>query len=332
MKKVLLASTALLLTAGFASAQSSGITLSGDGKAGLVWVDGGDAVNDADEFSVKTELDIEFGYAGTTDAGMDFGGALTFDEGGFDGIELFIAGTWGTLTAGELDPATDNLGLSDVGLFGVGVDDLGDALRNATLDGASILYEYNFSDFTFAASGSTEDDDGYALYVEYDNGMFFGALGYARDSDGAELFVLDDLLGGNVALGDVNSNYTISAQAGVTSGPVSGEILYSDWTVEDGGAEVGIVNADGDFVGGGLFIDGAVAWGLELAYDFGAVAVNAGWTNFSAKDVDGSSNAYGIGFDYPLGGGLAVEGGIGIIDTVNTESVTAADLGLSFQF
>jgi len=325
MKKVLLASTALILSAGFASAQ--GITIDGDGAAGFQWIDG-----DPETFEPKVELDINFNYAGTTDAGLEFGGALTFDEGGFDGIELFISGSFGTITMGELDPATDNLGLSDVGLFGVGVDDLGDALRNATLDGADISYEYNLDAITFIASGSLADDeDGYAVYVAYDQGLFNGAVGYARDANGTDEFVLEDLLGGNTALLAVNPNYTISVQAGVSSGPVSAEALYSDWTVEDGGAEVGVAGGTPG-APGAVFIDGATAYGLELGYDFGVASVNAGYTNFSAKGVDGSSNAYGVGFEYPLGGGLAVEGGIGIIDVQDGDSITAADLGVSMSF
>src|SRR6056297_1978093 len=108
MKKVLLASTALLLTAGFASAQS--IELSGDANAGLKYdEDGGNAFGD--ELTVHNEINMTIAGSGSTDTGLTFGAFLTIDEtDGLDDAEVFISGVFGTVTVGRIDHATDGLG------------------------------------------------------------------------------------------------------------------------------------------------------------------------------------------------------------------------------
>ena len=74
MKKVLLASTALVLSAGVASAQ--GIELSGSANGGLKY----DANNVGAEVTVHNEVNMVFTGSGSTDGGLEFGAFINLDE------------------------------------------------------------------------------------------------------------------------------------------------------------------------------------------------------------------------------------------------------------
>ena len=80
MKKVLLATTALTLSAGFASAD---VSMSGTGGAGVFGAAGAD-------LSVYSGVDLGFALSGASDTGMafsasiDMGGGQTLDTGDFE--------------------------------------------------------------------------------------------------------------------------------------------------------------------------------------------------------------------------------------------------------
>ena len=65
MKKVLFATSALVLSAGFASAE---VALSGDGRMGMIY-DGNDV-----QFSSRAR--VKFTLTGESDAGLSFGAAF----------------------------------------------------------------------------------------------------------------------------------------------------------------------------------------------------------------------------------------------------------------
>lgn len=132
MKKVLLASTALVAMAGVASAQSilqgadsraGTITIQGDAEMGLVGgnndIDfgGGAATVDVDDDTPPqffNDLDIRFILRGETDGGLQFGAQVDLDEAGNlgreldnQGTEVFISGAFGRLIMGDTDGAVD---------------------------------------------------------------------------------------------------------------------------------------------------------------------------------------------------------------------------------
>ena len=66
--------------------------------------------------------------SGTTDGGLSFGGKTGFNSGAGDSIDegaAYISGAFGKLSIGDNDTG-DTLagGIADVGLFGVGVDNV----------------------------------------------------------------------------------------------------------------------------------------------------------------------------------------------------------------
>ncbi|MEM9709197.1 MAG: porin [Pseudomonadota bacterium] len=299
MKKVLLASTALLLSAGFASAQS--IELSGSANAGLKY--NSDATVAEGEVNFANEVNMVITGSGTSDTGLEFGAFIDIDEDSVDDAEVFISGTFGTVTVGAIDPASDVFGLADVGFDGIGIDDIAEQYKNAT-GGADVLYSFSASGFTFNASAEIGDAQSIAASIQYDAGVFSAGIGY-----------IDDVNFDNVA--GVGDNSTITVAAGFSQGPISANALYSDW---DGGTTAG-----------------GQGYGLDVSYDAGVAKITAVYTHsegVAADAADGLGDAYGVGFSAPLGGGLTIAGGVGIVETdaVADGSKTVADLGFTMSF
>ena len=144
MKKVLLATTALALSAGWttvAAAQDTGVSvgLSGYAAMGIVGgdkisgqIDEIDGVGDPldplgdlgdiedTETSFATDIDVTFSLVGQTDGGLEFGADIDLDEATDAGIGadfenpreqrgevVYISGAFGTLTMGDTDGALD---------------------------------------------------------------------------------------------------------------------------------------------------------------------------------------------------------------------------------
>src|SRR6056297_1079865 len=249
MKKVLLASTALLLTAGFASAQS--IELSGSANGGLKYNSGlfTDELQDldpdyeVDEVTVHNEINMVIAGSGATDTGLQFGAFIDIDEDSVDDAEVFVSGVFGTVTVGGIDPATDGFGIADIGFDGIGIDDVAEQYKNATA-GADILYSYSASGLTFTASAEIGSNESYAVAVEYQASGFSGGVGYvvdntpgAIDLDGPASLDATGAVEGNVAGNRVpgaaiGQNATWTVAAGYGQGPIEVNGMYSSW---DGG-------------------------------------------------------------------------------------------------
>ena len=101
MKKVLLATSALTLSAGFASAD---VSMSGTGGAGVFGASGAD-------LSVYSGVDLGFSLSGASDNGMTFSASL--DMGGGQ-----------TLDAGDFELDTQDMGVDDNVAVTIGVSGL----------------------------------------------------------------------------------------------------------------------------------------------------------------------------------------------------------------
>ena len=122
MKKVLLASTALV---GFAGAAAAEVTITGSAEMGIY---GGSEI----ETQFFQDLDVTFSMSGETDGGLSFGASVDLDEsdgsattgvsGAFEpnddgGATIFVSGGFGTVTMGDTDGAMD-WALTDAGNMG----------------------------------------------------------------------------------------------------------------------------------------------------------------------------------------------------------------------
>ncbi|MCB1395658.1 MAG: porin, partial [Rhodobacteraceae bacterium] len=83
MKKILLASTALVLSAGLAHAQA--VTITGSGRMGITGMDAGGGWN----WSQEHRLDLNFNVSVEADHGLTFGAwTRARMEGGWQGVGL----------------------------------------------------------------------------------------------------------------------------------------------------------------------------------------------------------------------------------------------------
>ncbi|MDV7272024.1 porin [Thioclava sp. A2] len=296
MKKVLFATTALVLSAGFASAE---ITMSGSANMGikhaengLSWADGdGNAATRGKDTAGWYEIDIDVVGTTETDSGLTFGARIQLDSdystvlntAGTDiNGNVFVSGAFGTFNIGSgLDPVSDDDTLSDIGLDGIGTDNVAETF--AYKGAADARWDYSVGALTLGASVHTIQED-YAVKVGYDFGTAAIAVAYDHD--------------------EASDTDTVQAKLSGSMGAVSGQIFYATSDSSTTAAN------DGD------------SYGVYAAYKTGALTLSA-----SYADADGLADAaYGIGAAYDLGG-ATLAGGIG---SVNDETV--ADFGVSFKF
>ncbi|NNF24419.1 MAG: porin [Rhodobacteraceae bacterium] len=263
MKNLLLASTALVLSAGFAAAAGhEGVSVGGNGYMGILDDFGsGDA-----EF--KSRIRITFDAVGTTDAGLEFGGSVRADNasGGASGTagSVYVSGTFGKFSMGDVDGAA----LAAVGdLAGVGYEGIGDLNEMAYLSrlldvDESLLYSYSSGDLSFYASHDqlAESDQVMAVGVSYDAGNFSVALG-VEDADA----ISDNhiIIGVGASLGDVDLKAIYGDLGSDSQFGVSASIGVGETTITA-------------FWEDSEELLGEEAFGIGAAYDLGGGATLAG--------------------------------------------------------
>lgn len=314
MKKILLATTMLAGTAGFAAAE---VAVSGYAEIGI-WSNADGAVQ------FWHDMDATFTMTGTTDGGLEFGAKIDLDEAGNlggdgdhdTGGDVWVSGAFGKLTMGDTDGAVDwALADMDGGMTSIADDHSTHAawFGGSAFDGAGdnqvVRYENTFGDVGFAISAE-----------QLNNGADAGELGDLGNPNetvfGIGVKYTADLGGTAVALGlgyqDADSlGSVVGVSAGATmAGGFGGKIGYLDYS------------------------DNAIDkhLGLEVSYASGpiGVAVNYGKVDLTAG---GDYDSWGAVANYDLGGGAKVMFGYGS----DVDGTTAGDqdqwslgLGLSF--
>lgn len=301
MKKILLASTALVASAGIAAAD---VSISGSAQMGFEYAE--DVGNTgADEATVNTEVNINFSLSGETDGGLSFGAETNhFVEQGSGSVDdddtwAWVSGAWGTLSMGDVAEADQVAALSDLGLDGIGTDDVAEALSGDDITGQAhdVNYTGTFGGLTVGASANvgagdgTDDNQSYAVGLKYSFGDFYVGAGYADHSGISDT---DD--------GPVPDHTSTSVFAGGDFGPMS---VAAMWTQAD--------PASGDIE----------AYGVTAAYTMGATTITAA---YSDSDLV-TDAAYGVGVAYDLGGGATLKGAVGSVNDQNK-----ADFGISMSF
>lgn len=295
MKKILLATTMLVGTAGFAAAE---VTLSGSAVFGLGY-DESIAVGN-DTYSVM-ETYLTATATVQSDAGLEFGFEQVFatystedarSATGIqnDGTKVYVSGAFGKLSFGSVSEADEIGALSDIGgLNGLGVDNVAEAYTgdSSAHNSADINYTGTFGGFTVALSTNLNGpadvtDSTSAIALKYAFGDAYVAMGYV-DTE--------------------NFGSTATIYAGGDFSGVSVKAMYSELDQEVGGK-----------------LD---SYGVYASYTTGALTLMA-----EVADNDSSADtSYGLGASYDLGGGAAVVGGIASVD-----GDTKAEAGVSFEF
>ena len=336
MKRILLATSILAATAGFASAE---ITLSGDARMGII---GGSGV----DTGFTSRARVKFTMSGETDGGLTFGASfeahnagsttayeLVFNDADSDNVvdpgeltlvsdsnggastgrsgSVYISGGFGKLTMGDIDGAAQQA-VGNVG--GVGLTGLGD-LNEA-------FYLHNLVEFItgFVPNSSFDPSAAY----EYSAGAFTGIISVQNPDNNL----------GMVSGFDTSSTYALGMKYAM--GDYTFALGYEN--IDDFGLSHVIIGANATF---GAFTvkanygrlsglgSSADQWHLSGTYTADALAVTAFYSVEEDLIFLGGNDAYGIGAAYDLGGGAKVVGGYAKNSTADTD---AYDLGVSFSF
>lgn len=330
MKKILLASTALV---GFAGAAAAEVSLSGYAEMGIY---GGDDV----ETQFHNDVVINFNFSGSTDNGLEFGGKVQLDDSNsshsingspaFDDEAFWVSGSFGKVTLGETDGAFD-WALTEI-YTGTSLFDDHSTHAGAywftgldgNYDNQILRYEYSFGDFAVAISA--EHDDGRTTTFSTST---VGGIISANTVMTSGRATMDTIWGIGGKWSGSMSGVDLGVGLGYQSGDnddiwgLSGSAAFSN------GFSANIGYADRDM--GGVDI---TWWGLGVAYTTGALTVGA---NYGEYDVPGSVDPSGFGLvaNYDLGGGAVAMAGYGssndgVSFNGNGEDTFSLGLGLSF--
>ncbi|WP_412565043.1 porin [Thalassobius sp. MITS945101] len=278
MKKILFASTALVATAGVASAE---ISFGGSANFGIA--DTGSGV------IVKNEVDFDIKGSGETDGGIMFGASLDIDGAFSDGAdtqgevsspEVYMEVGGLKITVGSLDPANDNEGLADVGFDGLGVDDQGEISGNGEAD---VVINYSFGDIAVAAS--VEADSAAPVAPDTNDDWALGVSGSFGDVSFA------------AGYGSVNGTNEHNLHLGYSMGAVALGVQYSDNGTNTGyGLDVKYTQGDLTVTAVYATNDAAGnqdAFGVGASYSLGGGAAIAG----GIAEVQGNS-VYDLGMTF----------------------------------
>ncbi len=277
MKKILLATTLLVASTGFAAAE---LTTTGAARMGIIY-NGTDT-----EFTSRVR--ITFTGSGETDGGLTFGASVRADQSGQGNTSngdstVYISGAFGKLTMGDVGGAADALvgNVSGVGLTGLGsLNELGYIGTAKT----AAYYEYSTNGLTFGVGVGqpTGTNPSGSVAVKYSTDTFSVALGYEDgavntgttlapvwvDATQTSLGVTGSFSGISLkaVVKDLSTNADLSyaVSADYTSGATTVTAFYAD-----NGTEVYGLGAAYDLGGSAKVVGGVVDNGTNTVADLG---------------------------------------------------------------
>ena len=276
MKKVLLATSALTLSAGFASAD---VSMSGTGGAGVFGAAGAD-------LSVYSGVDLGFSLSGASDNGMTFSASL--DMGGGQ-----------TLDTGDFELDTQDMGTDDNVSVAIGVSGLTITLSQ---DGVDDLYDDDIAgdigisgamgDLTYSVVTGLEDADPTSLSIGYSAGAISGSVATSDEGDASTVSV-------TYAMGDI----TVSAESDTDRTGADTSSVTLTYAMSDG-MSVSLENSEDVNTLGVSYSSGAISvaleaddatdesWEATMAYDLG------GGATFNLGTNDDETTFAGVGFSF----------------------------------
>ncbi|KEO54210.1 porin [Thioclava pacifica] len=340
MKKVLFATTALVLTAGVAAAE---VTVSGDGRMGVRY-DGQSATTD-NEWNFSSRARVSFTLSGQTDGGLEFGGSFRADQAGDSaasngaayGLEgsVYISGAFGKVSMGDVVGASEALfgdfyevGFSDLTTVGGFSNDI--PYLTGDNGGFSIANQGMVTVTTTTTSGTTTTTTAAGgLYTSGPNLLYtgtFGAFSVAASMSDGKAGGMD--AGQEYAVAAAytfGGNYTV----GLGYEVADGDLFDVDMLTLAGVAKFGNTSVKAAIAKAGKDAD-LNYYGLGVTSVFGATTVGGYVQKVEDNDANTDVTWYGLGAEYDLGGGAVVKGGIADDDLSGTDPV--ADLGIKFSF
>jgi len=280
MKKLLLASAAIVATAGVAAAQN--VNVKGDARFGLVYNSAA-----ANTTTMTHRVRLVFTAERETNAGVKVGvwtrfnvqhsnqssghaaGVAGANGNNFDGSRIYVSANGLTLTAGSADGAV----ASRVAIYGGSLGFTGGIGRVAT------------------HAGYAEEGQGVnVIRADYTNSGFTVSASYQYGTNGAF----------GAASGELGVSYSMS---GITVG--AGIVEGGNWSVSAGYAQ-------GAYAVGALVSKAGANTNYRLngTYTMGDITLGATYTRVGAADN------YGLGVNYALGGGASIRAAVGSHNSV----------------
>jgi outer membrane protein OmpU len=298
MKNVLFATTALVLTAGVASAE---LTFSGTAGAGVVQEGAGE------DMRVWSGMDIAISATATTDSGMtvtvgdDIGGGELIDWDDDYAVDSQASGTNTEADANQDDIV--NVGES------VNSPAIGTPAVTITSGATTVVFDNNAVDHL--------DDDSVAGDVSVSTSMAGATVAVVLDIDqssGTDYSISAGYTVAGVALSVSMQDDSNKIGASYTMGNITVGV-----SSDDDGAGTRTNELTASYVAGPATISFAAddqdAWSVGLGYTAGAMTVNFGTDQDSAWDANAS---------YDLGGGVSARA------SVNEAEFMAAGINFSF--
>lgn len=326
MKKVLLASTALVLSAGVVAAD---VTVGGSGRMGVLYYDDDikNAYGNDSNYEFTSRIRITFAASGETDGGLAFGGSIRADNasGGNAGTDgsVFLSGDFGTISMGDVDGGTEVVvgDLAFVSLTGLGDQNEFIYLGNDGVTRPNATYTYASGGLTLALGMS--DEEQYSAGVGYDGGIWSVGFGYEKMPKGGSIGIEID--GETIeAFQDVDDEvHQLIGGAAVTFSGVTLKGIWGQFDIDQAGVDV--VNQYGVSAEGTFGATTVAAYYREIE---GLKGVTYGDPADGNTVGDDHIKLYGVGAEYDLGGGASVAGGIANSFGDNT----VADFGVKFVF
>ena len=351
MKKILLATTVLAATTGFAAAE---VTLSGDARMGII-SNFGDATTfslDESDLAFTSRARVKFTLSGSTDGGLEFGASFRADNAAASNKATFTPGTPGT-------PATPSTPFipANSGPDGIAGNADDQAATPATVGTPGT--PGTPGSVTNSSSGGAVNGDAGSVFISgafgklsmgHVSGVGMTGLGDLNEStfigngDGAtDPSALYEYSTGDLTIYASTTNPGPDAAATADAYSVAAKYALGDYTVALGYESVNNATSDDHIIAGfsatfgaatvkanyGMANVGAIEgnqYAVSVDYKFDAVTVTAYYNN---KEDIGAQEAYGLGASYDLGGGASVVGGYVKNQTTDED---AYDLGVSMSF
>jgi len=335
MKKILIATTALVATAGFAAAD---VKISGDARFGMMY-NSDPAVGDANFAATgqtsKTRLEkrmtVNIDGSTTADNGVTFGGRIRLrseeraaNAGGLGGRTM-VAGARLYARSGGLEVAVGNIdGAIEVmpGVYAgsVGLTGLswGGLVAHTDRGAAFNANQFDWDAYSSGGGGNEGIEVKYAMgdfkgHLSYSSAELNGAVGNAKRVAAWGSYTFS---GWNVTLGLQDSNIDSEDKVILTAGGKIGDFGIGLGVAQLGKGPKGVAGKITKYV-------------LNGSYTMGATTVSAYVSNQNVLPVaTGSKSQYGLGVAYAMGGGARIVGGI----ERTTRKTTRADLGVAFNF
>ena len=258
MKKVLFASTALVMVAGVAAAE---VSLSGSANMGLKY--------NGTTTTVNNEIDFDLKGSASTDSGITLGASVDLDSdhnnsattaGTVTDPEVYISYEGLTLTVGDVGEASDQGGLADVGYDGIGIDNIAEV---GTFGSHDVNVAYSFGDIAASLSvDSSNNDWGVGVSTSFDSVSV--AVGFGET-------------------GGVNQS---TATIGFSSGAFGANIFYVDNGAATGqGIDVSYTTGDVTITAVYAESGAADGYGIGFAYDLGGATLAGGFGEANGTSV-----------------------------------------------